>query len=40
LDALRGEELRCNDALIVLKNSSTGQVKLFRVELNMTLSNI
>lgn len=40
LDALRGEELRGNDALIVLKNSSTGQVKLFKVNVNMTLSNI
>lgn len=40
LDALRGEELRCYDALIVLKNSSTGQVKLFKVDVNSTLSNI
>lgn len=40
LDALRGESLRGYDALIVLKNSSTGQVRLYKVDCNMTLSNI
>ena len=40
LDALRGEELRAYDALIVLKNSSDGQVKLYKVDVNSTLSNI
>jgi len=40
LDALRGEELRGHDVLLVLKNSSTGQVNLFKVDINMTLSNI
>lgn len=40
LDALRGEALRGYEALLILKNSSTGQVKLFKVDLNMTTSKI
>lgn len=40
LDALRGEPLRGNEALLVLKNTSTGKVKLFKVVINMTSSKI
>ena len=39
-EALNGEPLRGNEALLTLKNTSNEQVKLFRVSVNMTTSRI
>lgn len=40
LDLMRGEPLRGYAAYIVMKNTSTSQVKLFKVDFNMTTSKI
>ena len=40
LDLMRGEPLRGYAAFIVIKNTSTSQVKLFKVDFNMTTSKI
>jgi hypothetical protein len=40
LDLLRGEELRCEAAYIIMKNTSTHQVRLYKVQINMTTSKI
>jgi hypothetical protein len=36
IEAIRGETLRGNAAYLILKNTSTEQVKLFKVQINMT----
>ena len=40
LDLMRGSELRGYAAYIVLKNTSTTQMKLFKIDINMTTSKI
>jgi hypothetical protein len=40
LDLLRGEELQGNAAYILMKNVSTTQYKLYKLEINMTASKI
>lgn len=40
IDALRGEPLRGNTAYMILKNIDTEQVKLFKVSVNLTQSNV
>jgi len=40
LDLMRGEELRADSAYIIMKNTSTTQVRLYMVQVNMTSSKI
>jgi len=40
LELLKGEELRGDYAYLILKNTSTTQVKLYAIEINMTTSKI
>jgi hypothetical protein len=40
LELLKGEELRGEYAYMILKNTSTEQVKLFAIEVNMSSSKI
>jgi len=40
IDALRGEALRGNVAYMILRNTDTEQVKLFKVTVNLTQSNV
>lgn len=40
LDLLRGEELRCEAAIIELTNTSTDEVRLYKVEVDLTSSKI
>ena len=40
LDLMRGEPLRGYAAFIVMKNTSTSQVRLYKIDLNMTTSKI
>lgn len=40
LELMRGEELRAEAAYIIMKNTSTTQVRLYEVEINMTTSKI
>jgi hypothetical protein len=40
LDAIQGEQLRCAEAYLVLKNTSNDQVKLFEVTVEMTTSRV
>lgn len=38
LDALRGEPLRGKEAYLILKNTSTSKVQLYKIDINMTIS--
>lgn len=40
LDLLRGEPLRGNAAYVLLKNTSTSQMKLFKIDVNFTTSKV
>lgn len=40
LDLLRGEELQGNAAYVLLKNTQTSQVKLYKIDVNMTASKV
>ena len=40
LELMSGEELRGQAAYVIMKNTSTSQVKLFKVDFNMTTSKI
>ena len=40
IDALNGEQLRGYEAYLVMKNTSNSQIKLFKIDINSTLSRV
>ena len=40
IDAIKGETMRGNTAYMLLTNTDTEQVKLFKVSVNMSVSNV